>query len=61
VSGLDWKPRVQVGTAQGRQLSSVDPSRILWWMVLAAPRKGGVRRMLNNRLRTGTDKGNLTV
>ena len=36
-----------------------------FWTVLAAflPLRGwlGVRRTLNNRLRTGTDKGNLTV
>ena len=48
----------QAGAAQGVNFW-VDLARIWWWTALAAFR--GVRCTLNNQLRTGTDKGNLTV
>jgi hypothetical protein len=49
----------QLGLLGGQLLSG--PGQDLAVDDLGLPLTGGVRRTLNNRLRTGTDKGNLTV
>ena len=50
----------QLGLLGGQPLGGSGQDLVLL-AALAVSRKGGVRRTLNNRLRTGTDKGNLTV
>lgn len=57
-SGLGRKPWATAGTAWGNLGGSGGGSAV---DDLGLPLSGGVRCTFNNRLRTGTDKGNLTV
>ena len=54
---IGWKALDLAGTALGQPWWTWLRTGV--WMTLAALR--GVWRTLNNQLRTGTDKGNLTV